>query len=404
MVILAGGGKIARNEMLQSVRQRHTIIVITGSGGLADEIATAWDTRKNTLPAEPILAEIIEEGNLQFHRLSDPFKNMGTLIGRELGDTAVLMSAWETFAEYDLNANRQQKVSDRFQKWIIALGVIITALAITRQFFAHDETDFPWDIIRYLLIILPIFLTLLLTASNRFKQGKKWLLLRSGAESVKREIYRYRTRTKNYRTSAREQLAAKLGEITTRTMATEVNSSSLKPYDKTLGFPPYMDAAKGGDDGFSSLLPDRYVEVRIGDQLNYFKRRTRSLEQRLKLFYWLIYIMAGAGTLLAALDLSVWIALTTSVGAALGTYLAYRQTETTLMKYNQTASNLSNIKAWWNALPSAEQSKPPNTDFLVENTELILQTEMEGWVQQMENALTELRKDQEPSSGKKQKT
>jgi hypothetical protein len=110
---------------------------------------------------------------------------------------------------------------------------------------------------------------------------------------------------------------------------------------------------------------------------------------------WLIYIIGGLGTFLAAVGLQLWVALTTTLIGVLTTFLEYRQIENTLMKYNQAATNLDNIKAWWMALSPGEQQKPDNIDKLVGSTETILQSELTGWVQQMEGALAKISK-QEP--------
>jgi hypothetical protein len=261
-------------------------------------------------------------------------------------------------------------------------------------------------------------LTILITAANRFKQGNKWLLLRAGAESIKREIYRYRARAGDYGEvlnatpekppsaptptlpasppppTPEQVLSQKVEDITRRIMRTEVNTAALKPYDKGKGFPPYMYAAEGGDDGFSSLTPDRYVEVRLGDQLRYYKKTALRLERQLKLFQYAIFIIGGVGTFLAAINQQVWIALTTALAAALATYLSYRQTENSLTKYNQAATDLDNVKAWWTALPAEDQAKQENVNTLVKHTEQVLESELDGWVQQMQNALAELRKSQ----------
>jgi hypothetical protein len=158
-----------------------------------------------------------------------------------------------------------------------------------------------------------------------------------------------------------------------------------------------MYAAEGGDDGFSLLSPYRYVEVRLGDQLRYFKKTALKLERQLKLFQYAIFIIGGLGTFLAAINRQVWIALTTAVASALTTYLGYRQTESSLTKYNQAATDLDNVKAWWTALPAGEQAKQENVDTLVRHTEQVLESELDGWVQQMQNALAELRKSQTPA-------
>ncbi len=434
-VLVAGGGAVSRNEALLAVRQNLSLIVVEGSGGLADEIATAWKDRPN-LPDDPVMAEIIADGTVLLHLLSNPVKGIERLIVSELGGDNVLIQAWERFADYDLNANLQQERFQRLQLAIIVIGIAGTALALIKQVNNPDGVILttwkdwwfyrPWTgtgkqpqwigwwLAYYVLLILPIVITILITAANRFKQGKKWLLLRSGAEAIKREIFRYRARAGDYKEvftktpapvpavgttptppTPEQVLAQRVEDVTRRVMQTEVNSSSLIPYDKRRGFPPDMYAADGGDDGFSVMTPDRYVQVRLGDQLRYYRRKAVKHERKLKVIQWSIFIIGGVGTLLAAINRQVWIALTTALAAALTTYLSYEQTESTLMKYNQAATDLDNVRSWWTALPSAEQTKQDNVDVLVDHTERVLQSEMDGWVQQMQNALAELRKGQE---------
>ncbi|HSU49384.1 MAG TPA: DUF4231 domain-containing protein [Segetibacter sp.] len=414
LLVVAGGGEVTKKEILRAVRQNMRIIVIEESGGFADEIAKA-SKNKEVSPDDPLLAEILSDGDLHFHKLSSSVKGIERLIIRELGVDKVLMQAWETFAMYDQNANEQQKFFGRLQMVILLLGVVGTALIIIQQIWGPKDdaastnlmsaTDlwkgkgakpsyFYWWLLHNSLIIMPILLSVLVTAAARFKQGSKWLLLRAAAESIKREIYRYRTRSMYYKELAEQQLALKIEDITRRTMRTEVNTSSLKPYDVNKGLPPRMDAAKGQDDGISYLVPDRYIELRLDDQLNFFKTKAVKLEKQLKLLYWSTFLVGGLGSYLAAINMQVWVALTTTVVAAFGTYLGYRQVENTLIKYNQAATDLANVKAWWNALGAEDQSLSANIDSLVSHTEQVLQTELDGWIQQMQNSLAELREDQ----------
>jgi hypothetical protein len=433
VAMIVAGGEVTRNEALQAVRQNIPLIVVQGSGGVADEIATAWRAGPE-LPEDPLMAEIIADGNIELHQLSNSVRSAERLVVRALGGDNVLLQAWERFADYDLNATLQQKRFQKLQLLILAIGVIATALALVNEVWDGNNKraslkdwwyspagTFPanrmmWAAVYYVLILLPIILTVMITAANRFKQGNKWLLLRAGAESIKREIYRYRARAGDYvellfdattaqpRPTPEQVLAQRVEDVTRRVMRTEVNSTSLIPYDKGKGFPPYMYAAEGGDDGFSMLAPDRYVEVRLGDQLNYFRRKTVKLEKRLKVIQWTIFVLGGLGTLLAAIQLQVWIALTTAIGAALATFLSYQQTENTLMKYNQAATDLDNVKSWWTALPAEEQARPETVTTLVDHTEKVLESELDGWVQQMQNALAELRKGQAQASEKESGT
>ena len=428
VTIVVNGGTVTQDEVVQSVRHGYPLVVIEGSGRLADTIAEAWKNRSNP-PADPLMAEIVADGKISLYPLNGLVKGAERLIIRELGSDQVLQEAWEHFADYDLNAILQQRRFEKVQRSILIIGVFATAVALSKEVFGPNEhsgaaiaTGSFWWFIKYLLMASPIVLTILMTAANRFKQGNKWLLLRAGAESIKREIYRYRARAGDYNPlksqaqanatpgtpvmpapTPEQVLSQRVEDITRRVMRTEVNTSALKPYDKKKGFPPYMFAAGGGDDGFSLLSPDRYVEVRLADQLRYYKKTSLRLEKQLKFFQYAIFIIGGVGTFLAAINRQVWIALTTAVAGALTTYLGYRQTENSLMKYNQGATDLDNVKAWWLALPADEQAKQVNVDTLVDHTEQVLQTELDGWVQQMQNALAELRKNQERAPEKEEK-
>lgn len=401
VALLVGGGSVAKDEVLRCVRLNLPVVVIEGTGGLADAVAAAH--RQKDQPVEdPVMAEIVADGALSFYLLDKSVKGMEKLITRQLGSDNVLQQAWETFANYDLNAERHQRRFGLLQRLIIGLGVLGTALVVVQQVWAprNAETNEVqntgvWWFVSRLLIVVPILLTVLVSAVSRFKHGTKALLLRAGAEAIKKEIYCYRTRALNYAANAAQELAKRVEEVTRRTMRTEVNLSAMAVYNKAAGFPPRMDAAAGGDDGFSILTPDRYVAVRLGDQLRYFQSRTVFFEKQIRLFSWLTFFIGGLGTYLAATNMQAWVALTTSVVAAFGTYLGYRQTESSLMKYNQAATDLTNVKSWWEALSAEEQSDAANINSLVEHTERVLQTELEGWVQNMQNALADLRKEQD---------
>lgn len=86
--------------------------------------------------------------------------------------------------------------------------------------------------------------------------------------------------------------------------------------------------------------------------------------------------------------------MTTSLVGAFTTYLEYQQIENTLMKYNQAATDLANIRAWWSALSEEEKEDRGNFSILVENTEKVLESELAGWVHSMEDALAKLKAEQ----------
>ena len=69
VAVLVNGGEIARNEILYNVRQRRPIIVIEGSGRLADDIAGLW-REKSAPPSDETLAEIMKDGAIHLFPLT----------------------------------------------------------------------------------------------------------------------------------------------------------------------------------------------------------------------------------------------------------------------------------------------------------------------------------------------
>jgi hypothetical protein len=151
-----------------------------------------------------------------------------------------------------------------------------------------------------------------------------------------------------------------------------------------------MDGAAADDDGYSMLTIDKYIKIRIGDQLNYYQKKISKLERQLRYLQWTILIIGGIGTFLAAAGLQLWIALTTALAGMFAAFLEYRQVENTVIKYNQTATELSNIEAWWHSFTLREKVDTKNIDRLVEQTEDALSTELTGWVKQMQDTIDKL--------------
>ena len=55
------------------------------------------------------------------------------------------------------------------------------------------------------------------------------------------------------------------------------------------------------------------------------------------------------------------------------------------------AAKLANVALWWSALPTEEQEDQRNVDRFVESTEAVLAAENAAWLQEMEQALGDLR-------------
>jgi hypothetical protein len=402
LAILVNGGAIAKDELLQSVRRSWPVIVIEGSGRLADEVAALKETPSQI--EDPVLAEIVEEGDLRIFPMTGTLEDFERMLFSQSPNIKLLRDAWQRFATYDANGGRLQKAFKNIQFWILALGLIAVFLVVFQKqgqdlIKPHQVkalTALAW--LRYPIIVIPIVTAILLAYYNKFRPSNKWILLRGSAEAIKREIYRYRSRTGDYSkdrltTNSRDDVFhERLEPISRRLMQTDVNHGALELYKGDL---PPKEVAQHDDDGFSFLTPERYVDLRLEDQLNYYSKKTPKLEKQIKQMQVAILVAGGVGTLLAAVGAELWVALTTMLATALTTSLVSRQLDETLVRYNQSAVDLANVRDWWTKLSPAAKRNPKNIDQLVEVTEKVLETELSGWVQRMENALAQLKADEE---------
>jgi len=257
---------------------------------------------------------------------------------------------------------------------VLALGVLATVLALVKnQIWPDLQQTLPQGIKYYLtppgfshllLILIPITTAGLLAMVNRFKWGQQWIFLRNATEAVKREFYRYWTGTGAYRpaesgeASRQVKLAEKLEHINEQLLQTEVNLTALSPPVKP--FPFQFTGLPTGPDGYSILSPAQYLNLRLEEQLTYYRKEAVSLEKKLKRLHWGIYLFGGLGTLLAAINHEIWVAATTAMVTAFTSYLGFMQVENTLKAYNQAAAGLADVFISYSRKDSNSARRLPN--------------------------------------------
>lgn len=329
-----------------------------------------------------------------------------------------LVDAWQVFADFDLNAINTQERFRRLRRQILMLGVVATIMAILYEFYISASTFAIAGItlsgvFRVIVVMLPITVSMLLTWASKFERGLNYVLLRGAAETIKREIFEFRTKKGEYNDVAnalepREiKLYQRIQTISERLMKTEVNKDGLVTFKGEL--PPKNalaqktdtkgtkskkdDETKYLDDGFSYLSPDDYLRVRLEDQLSFYQRKVVRYGETVRRLNWRIILFGAIGTALAAFGLEIWIAATTAIVGAITTYLEYNQYENTLIGYNQAARDLESIRMWWRATPALEKEDHSTFERLVENTEKVLANEHGSWIQNMKDALEALVED-----------
>ena len=398
IAVVFGGGDSEKTAVLRCVRRGWPVLLIGGTGGLADQIASAMTQPPDGSQPVPIvdveLSEIIDTACADVFPISgsiDDLKRM--LLARIELRADTLADAWARYDDLDQGAILKQRVFKRLQSAILVLGVLATLLAIGLSYPKQE----PWlekyrSALHVLMVLTPIAISVLVAVSSRFREGNKWILLRATAENVKREIFRYRAQAGVYseeqckQVSRESKLSSKIKDLTSALAQSEVNRTSL-PHHVT-----------NEPERLKFLSADEYVRDRVQDQIDHMRSKTARLYRQLKRAQTWIYVAGGAGTFLAAMHGDVWVALTTAIAAALTTRLETEQVENTLVQYNQALISLRNIASWWTSLSQWEKSRPKNIDLLVDQTEKTLEGELAGWVQQMQSALDKLtEKEKEPS-------
>ena len=413
VVVLAGGGRVSKAEALESVRRGWPVFVIRETGGVADDIARLWEAHRfpdrrpawwlwpakfryrKPMPLSSIsdldLREIVGEGDIRPVSGVEPGQ-LARRMAWELQDEPVLKGAWAQFATYDHLAARLRTAFTRFQAWILLLGVLATLLGLIQARAGNN-------VLHWVVVAIPILAAVLVAVAGRRAVGQRWVMLRAAAEAVKAEVYQHRTvaagrarGTAHDRHAGRQQeLAANLDHIETRLIQTDASSGPLTPYDGPL--PPQMYGAGRDDDGLSPLNAERYLQIRIGDQLTYFHGRIRSLSRRRNTLQFLAIAAGATGAILAAAGLEAWIGLTSGAAAALLAYLGYLQVDNTIVTYNQAAASLAGLERDWRARSPAQQNAAAFNQ-LATDGEKVLTSELTGWVQQMSDTIKDLKRKQ----------
>jgi len=409
LAVLFGGGNAEKGALVRCTRRKWPVLVVQGTGGIADEMLKAMEPAADGTPpppaTDPDLREIIETADIYKFSISGNVDDLNRILLARI-DVRVdtLTDSWSRYDDLDQAAMKKQVLFKQLQWTILSLGLLSTLLAIARsgtalpsfiaRLFPADYVPAFQNLAHVLIVLTPITISVLIAAGSRFREGNKWVLLRSSSEAIKSEIFRYRMQAGSYsneqclQTSRESKLAARLKDISSALVQSEVNRTNVPA------------VVKNDPTRLTFLSPDDYMRDRIDDQIKYFVSKTARLYKRLKVTQISIYIAGGVGTALAAFHGDVWVALTTAIAATLTTRLETDQVENSLVQYNQTLTGLRNITSWWRALSQWEKGRRRNIDLLVEQTEKSLAGELSGWVQQMQTALDKLTEKEEAEAGK----
>ncbi|MCP3964346.1 MAG: DUF4231 domain-containing protein [bacterium] len=311
-------------------------------------------------------------------------------------ERTTLENALRRYATFDDAANAVQRKFFGAKIWILTVGVAATTLAIVYSTLWLEDARPPLTDGHFYLwlavVAMPIIGSVLAAGAAKLIRGLDWVSLRGAAESIKREVYRYRCQVGVYSPGSQvpgtrdEKLASMVEQITGRLLDTDVLATGLPPYsgDEVPGY------GSRTDDGLSDLTPAQYLDWRLADQRDWFKGKSVTLESRNSLYQWAIAILGGVGTLLAAVGQEIWVPVSVALATALTSYLTQRNVEATLAGYTRAGLELDNVVTWWSGLSAEAKGTRASFAALVNRTETILGSENATWVQSMQETLAQL--------------
>lgn len=302
---------------------------------------------------------------------------------------SILDLAWRYYAQLDEGEQVRSQTQKRVYRWVILLGILATLFAILTEVYPENWPSLGNEAIKVLLVVVPIASSIVAAYSNKFFGKGEWLVMRAGAEEIKKEIYTYRTILKNdpNRRAWMEQRLADILRSVHRSMGGEF---LMEPYQGSV--PPRYDPNDPDDDeGFSDLNGDQYCQFRLLDQLTWHNKKALRYNRERRRLQALILASGGAGTLLAALPWSgfgLWVALTSSLAAGFLSWQQLRNLDSIIKNFSKVVIELTIIHSHWKNLTNFERTE---TEFfkMVFHAENILWSQNSEYVKSMQAAITE---------------
>jgi hypothetical protein len=210
------------------------------------------------------------------------------------------------------------------------------------------------------------------------EQVREWAQARSASEALKTEIFRFLAGARPYGVGRNAQaLANRAQEIRSKIQNLNVDAANVTAMPQ--GRPN------------RAITADEYIAMRVNDQANWFRRNARSNSAAAIGFRNAQFVMALAAGIIGFLaggsiplgvsgfpSLGPWVAVVTTIGAAVASYLVAERFQEQAITYFAAARRLDGIRARWT--DSQEPKTPDRYAALVEASEGAISAASEAWL------------------------
>lgn len=300
----------------------------------------------------------------------------------------ILNIAWTRYAQLNAVSGRRSLAHRRVRISVAVLGILATLFAILSQLFISNPNVNPIAglVVKGLFIAIPLVASGLAAFATRAFKNADWLITRAAAEEYLKEIYYYRTILQKKK-SRRSYLEKRINEIQKRLFRGLGGELAFRPYNGPI--PPYYNPeSPDSDPGFKDLNGEEYFKYRLEDQLRWHIREANEYKRERGLLTFLVIAAGLLGAFLAAWggQLSIMVAVTASITAALISWQELRSLDHVIKNYSKVILELTSLYDHWMNLEPEERT---NTEFYktVRGCEEVLWAQNTEYIKSMQEAL-----------------
>lgn len=309
----------------------------------------------------------------------------------------ILNVAWTRVAHMDALSKKRTRGHYSTRRWIAILGVLATLFAILTQLFLPENSGISpllALIAKALFVSTPaLAAALAFLATKKYSNGD-WLITRAGAEEIQKEIYFYRTILQKKKTR-RSYLEKRLAEIQRQVYRGLNGEFSFESYNGQIP-PNYYPDDPTSDPGFADLTGEEYLKYRLENQLSWHNKEINEYKVERERLTILVIAAGTLGSIFAAWGgpLSIWVAFTASITAALIGWQELRNIDVVVRNYSKVVLELTMLYDHWVNLEPEERT---NAEFykMVRGCEDVLWAQNTEYIRSMQESLKDNSLDEE---------
>jgi hypothetical protein len=368
------------------------VATVTDSGGAADDLVKAVARQQDSRWGD------LREADVE-QLPSDPASARRQLCWR-LHDDELLKSAWSAYAAYDDASNQLKRDATRMRgvfgaATFVLLGLVtLLVQAAVFRWISQDgkhldqlHNHLGRSIIAWLLpaaraavVALPVAIAVAVALAGFSASYKKWRAVRAAAETLKREIYRYRAGVTLSNSAAGPRLAAMLSAVDDEALRGEV-ALSERPTALVRRRPHNVDP-----DEIDPLNSKIYLKRRVEQQLLWFQRTSLARTKRERYVVATAALAAALATVLAGTKFAAWVALLVLTASAFSIARERRQTREEVQGYDRAVADVNAARMRWLQRPTESRVEAANLTELVEDVEDAFERESLTWSEVMRRA------------------